>query len=86
MTDIEKKTQDYEFYLCSLCRECGYVYGQDKPCQHIIDAKHGFKDGYKKGFLEGCESFKKKSGADFKYKSRYREMCSLVQSKKNDRE
>lgn len=28
----------------------------------------------------------KKSGADFKYKSRYREMCSLVQSKKNDRE
>lgn len=28
----------------------------------------------------------KKSGADFKYKSRYREMCLLVQSKKNDRE
>lgn len=28
----------------------------------------------------------KKSGADFKYKSRYHEMCSLVQSKKNDRE
>lgn len=28
----------------------------------------------------------KKSGADFKYKSRYREMCSLVQSKKNGNE
>ena len=28
----------------------------------------------------------KKSGAVFKYKSRYRKMCSLVQSKKNDRE
>lgn len=59
MTDIEKKAKDYEFDLCSRCRGCGYVYGQDKPCQHIVDAKHGFKDGYKKGFLEGCESFKK---------------------------
>lgn len=57
MTDseIEKKTQDYGYDLCSHCRECSYIYGRDKPCQHLIDAGYGFKDGYSKGFSDACE-------------------------------
>ena len=53
-----KEIKDYEFGLCSCCRGCGYTYGQDKPCQHLVDAKHGFKDGYEKGcrFLEQCKN------------------------------
>lgn len=61
MTDseIEKQTQDYVYDLCSHCRDCGHPYGLDKPCWHIVDAKHGFKDGYRRGFSDGYELSKK---------------------------
>lgn len=56
--NIKKEAKKYEFYLCSLCRVCKYVYGQDESCQHLIDAKHGFKDGYKRGFSDACKDKK----------------------------
>lgn len=53
--NIEEEVEDYGFDLCSSCRDCGYVCGKHEPCQHLIDAKHGYKDGYEKGFSDACE-------------------------------
>lgn len=48
---IEKETKSYGVDLCAYCRECDN--GEEKPCQHKIDAMHGYKDGLKAGYHEG---------------------------------
>ena len=49
---IEKETESYGADLCAYCRECE----GENPCQHKIDAMHGYKDGLKAGYHEGFKS------------------------------
>ena len=49
---IEKNTESYGADLCAYCRECE----GEKPCQHKIDAMHGYKDGLKAGYHEGLKA------------------------------
>ena len=54
MTDeemAEERKADYGIDLCCYCRECDVetLY----PCQHKIDAMHGYKDGFLAGLKAG---------------------------------
>lgn len=56
--EFENKCKSYEFDLCLYCRDCDYIHGNAEPCQHLIDTRHGYKDGYEKGFSDGYENGK----------------------------
>ena len=54
MTDEEmagERAEKYGIDLCCYCRECDK--GKTKPCQHKIDAMHGYKDGFLAGLKAG---------------------------------
>lgn len=48
---IEKEKESYGADLCAYCRECE----GENPCQHKIDAMHGYKDGFKDGYNKANE-------------------------------
>ena len=56
--EIEKAAERYGDDLCCICRDCGFYITRKNPCSHLVDAKHGYKDGLRN--YEKIEENKKK--------------------------